>query len=159
MNQWRYIYNKVWPAVCGAAMLLASCDDPRTFDRFEHTDAADWSTDEPVVFAVPHQSPGTYALDVMLRSTLACPYQTVTLLVETTTLPRHSVRRDTVVCTVNDSQGHPAGQAGLSSNETTHRAATLTLARGDSLQVAVRHLMRREELPGIRDVGIRLTRQ
>lgn len=160
MNKRRSIYNKVLAmAACCAVVLLAACDDARAYDHFEHADAEGWSTDEPLTFSVPRQTAGSYALDVTLRSTLACPYQDVTLLVETTRLPGHAVRRDTVCCTINDSRGHPAGQAGISSNETTHRVATLSVRRGDSLQIAVRHLMRRDELPGIRDVGLCLTRQ
>ena len=48
---------------------------------------------------------------------------------------------------------------GISTYQYNFHLTTLTLNEGDSLHIAVRHNMKREILPGISDIGIRLSQQ
>lgn len=140
-------------------LLLVACADPRTYDHFEHTDATSWETGEALVFDVPRQWEGVYTMTFGVRTTVDYPYKNLAVVVETTVLPQRSVRRDTVMCAVSDNLGHPTGQRGISTCEHSAAVCAIRLQENDSLHVSVRHLMQREELPGVSEVGIRLEKQ
>lgn len=142
-----------------AVLLMAACDDQRTFDRYVPVESQTWDSAEEVCFDVPRQAEGTYTMTLGLRQTTAYPYTNIAVAVETTVLPRHTVRRDTVRCTMNDGVGRPMGQHGVSVSERNAGICAFHLQQGDSLHIAVRHLMQRQDLPGVSDVGIRLEKE
>lgn len=150
------IHHIIYKMVLGAAVMLTACDDPRTYDHFEHTDTTAWDAEDALCFDVPRQWEGTYDMELRLRSTLDYPYQNLSVVVETTVLPSRQTHRDTVSLTLNDDKGHPTRQSGISLSEIQKHVTTLTLLRSDSLHISVRHLMRRTSLPGISEVGIKL---
>lgn len=145
--------------VAMATVMLMACEDPRTYDHFEHTDTTAWDTEDALSFDVPRQWEGSYDVVLGLRSTLAYPYQNLSVVVETTVLPSHKEQCDTVNLTINDQEGRPAGQSGISISEIKQHVTTLTLQRSDSLHISVHHLMRRNSLPGISEVGITLSKR
>lgn len=146
-----YIYK-----VALAVAALTACADTRSYDHYEHTAVEGWERNEAVAFDVQPQWAGTYSMQLGLRATQAYPYRNLSVVVETTVLPRKTCRRDTVNCTLNDQLGRMTGKNGVSLSETLHAINELQLKQGDSLHVEVRHLMRRDALPGISEVGIRL---
>lgn len=145
-------------ALAAVGMLMA-CDEPRTYDHFEHTDTTAWDTEDALSFDIPRQWEGDYDMTLGLRSTLDYPYQNLSLVVETTILPSHKEQRDTVNLTINDQKGRPTGQSGISISEVQQHVTTLTLQRSDSLHVSVHHLMHRSSLPGISEIGIKLEKR
>ncbi len=66
--------------------------------------------------------------------------------------------QDTITCNIIDDNGSLVGKRGISNTEIMRFTTGLNINRGDSLYVTVRHIMSREQLPGISDVGIRLTK-
>lgn len=146
-------------AIIAAALLVAACDDGRVYDSFAQVDMAEWSAQDTAYFDVPRQSAGQYALTLTVRSTGDYPYQNLALVVETTIVPRHLLQRDTVFCTLRDAAPQPLSQQGVSLSERSFGVRALQLQRGDSLHIAVRHVMRRNALPGISEVGLRLESQ
>lgn len=146
-----YIYMVVM-----AVAVLVACADTRSFDHYEHTDVQGWSRSDAVTFDVQPQWKGIYSMQLGLRATQDYPYRNLSVVVETTVLPRKECRRDTVSCTLNDDLGRMTGNNGVSLAETQHVVNELHLQQGDSLHITVHHLMRYETLPGVSEVGIRL---
>ena len=72
--------------------------------------------------------------------------------------PRNQIRIDTLSCRLIDKNGMVKGR-GLSYYQYNFHLTTLQLNAGDTLNVRVRHHMKREILPGIANVGIRLSKQ
>lgn len=148
------------------AVMLTACEETRQYDHYEHTDVEGWYTSDRLAFDVPPLSAGTYRVSIGLRATVGYPYRNLALCMETTVLPRGWKKGErpapdsrTVTCTVNDERGNMTGHTGVSLSETLTPAGTLTVGEGDSLHIELRHIMRRELLPGITDVGLRLERQ
>lgn len=157
MSVKRHIYNKVVAALL--AFGLSACQDARVYDHYEHTSAEEWECGDTLFFDVPQQQGGEFALDVGLRTTAAFPYRSLTLVVETSVFPSGETQRKRIWCTVHNEAESTGKQNGLSIAETMHRVGTLSLKQGDSLHVAIHHDMQREDLPGISEVGLRLSRK
>ncbi len=139
------------------AISVFSCDNPRVFDEYKAIAQEGWERNDVLKFNVPKmQQAGTYQQWVQLRAYQKYPFQTVTLIVEQTIFPKKQVYRDTVECHIINEEGRLVGKNGISSTEVVAPLRTLELQQGDSLAISVRHDMRRELLPGISDVGIRI---
>ncbi|WP_373277524.1 hypothetical protein [Prevotella falsenii] len=52
-----------------------------------------------------------------------------------------------------------AGKRGITTSEIQQRIAIFPLQRNDSLRISVRHIMSKELLQGISDVGIRIVKR
>lgn len=66
--------------------------------------------------------------------------------------------QDTITCRIIGDDGRLVGKRGITNSEITHHVCSFVLERNDSLNIAVRHIMSKEQLQGISDVGIRLIR-
>ena len=66
---------------------------------------------------------------------------------------------DTVNCEIVNDKGTLVGQKGITSTEICQPITSFQLNRNDSLHVTIHHIMSRESLPGISDVGIRLLKK
>lgn len=140
-----------------------SCTDSRAYDHYEPVELDGWGRNDTTRYCVPRQGEGKYAMQLGLRATQAYPYKTVSLIVEWKVIPNKErsasrVAADTVVCRIIDDKGRLSGKSGVSSSELLQHVSSFRLNRGDSLFVTVRHIMSRDLLPGISDVGIQLDR-
>lgn len=149
----------------------ASCTGKKVYDHYEHTDIAGWDKADTLFFAVqPLDVGGRYATELGLRINDAFPFQSLTLIVEQTVIKKaigdHKVPKtklesqkhiDTLTCTLFDNKGAVKGQ-GISYYQYHFRVSELSLHQDDSLQITVRHDMKREIMPGIADVGISISR-
>ena len=141
---------------CILLSLLSSCKREVVYHQYRHTSVAGWERNETVSFAVPPvlQS-GDYTAELGLRINSSYPFMGLSLIVEQTVLPEHRTRIDTLHCQLIDEKGNPRGQ-GISYYQYAFHVSDLSLSKGDSLQVIVKHYMKREILPGISDVGFAL---
>ena len=96
--------------------------------------------------------------EIGLRINSAYPFMSLNLIVEQTVYPSHETHCDTLRCSLIDKQGNAKGR-GISHYQYLFHLTTLKLNKGERLYVAIRHDMKREILPGISDIGIRLTRK
>ena len=71
--------------------------------------------------------------------------------------PQHLLRTDTLNCRLIDKNGTVKGR-GLSYYQYNLHLTTLRLNAGDTLNIRVRHFMKRENLPGIANIGVRLSK-
>ena len=79
------------------------------------------------------------------------------IIVKQTTLPSGVSRTDTLSCTLADEDGNILGK-GVNYYQHVFPLTNISLSEGESVVIAIRHNMIRETLPGIADVGIRLSK-
>ena len=92
-------------------------------------------------------------MDLGLRINDSYPFTSLTLIIQKTYFPSMTISSDTIRCRLRDEKGVPRRQ-GVSYYQYTFPIAELQLQYDDSIQVTVRHDMKREMLPGIGDIGI-----
>lgn len=139
------------------ATAIASCDVPIVYSHYEHTPLAGWERNDTLVFCVPPvREPGRFNEEIGMRIVDSYPFTSISLIVEQRVFPGYRSRRDTIRCTLVDDNGFYKGP-GVDLHQSTFPLGYIDLKRGDSLCIKVRHVMKREMLPGISDVGITLT--
>ncbi len=153
----RYILLYICTAVL-SSLFLAGCNSNTAYNHYEHTPVAGWERNDTLFFdAGPIISSGQYVEEVGLRINGEYPFTGLNLVVEQTIEPSHERHSDTLCCSLISEHGVAKGR-GISNYQYIFHLTTLKLEQGDKLRVAVRHDMKREILPGIADIGVRLTR-
>ncbi len=143
-------------AVISLTMALTACDKAVVHDEFKPTPIEGWEKNDTMVYAVKRLARGgVYRQEVGLRITREFPFTGVSLLVERIVEPGHKVFADTLNCRLYDEEGNVKGR-GVSLFQYNFILSDVEMQKGDSLNVRIRHLMKREILPGISDIGFRL---
>ncbi len=142
--------------VLTVALLFSGCNRKVVYNQYAHTPIAGWERNDTLYFDVPPSARSQVVYEELgLRINSLYPFRDLFLIVEQTTLPSGVVRRDTVSCSLIDREGRIKG-SGISYYQYNMRIADLSLNKGDSLHIGIRHNMKREILPGIADVGLLL---
>lgn len=138
---------------------LSACSDSKVYDHYEHTPLAGWEKNDLLSFSVPAaKEDGLYTTDLGLRINATYPFMSLTLIVDQHILPADTTVSDTLSCDLIDTDGKTHGQ-GVNFYQYQFHISQLPLHQGDSLQVSVRHDMKREILPGISDIGLIVERK
>ena len=144
--------------------LLSSCKDSLVYDSYTHTPIAGWEKNDTLSFEVPPlAASGYYQEQLGLRITGAYPFMGLTLIVEQTIYPDKEKKWekiekvDTIQCDLIDKNGVTKGQ-GISYYQYNFPINVYHISEKDSIHVTVRHDMKREILPGISDIGLKLSR-
>lgn len=147
--------NSIWGAVL-LATIISACESKVAYDRYDDVSVAGWNKTDSLRFDIPPvDTTGTYSMEGGLRINGAFPFMSITLIVNTTIPNRHIARTDTVTCQTISKNGKPIGK-GVNFFQTRFPITNMQLTKGDSLHITVRHGMRREELPGVINVGVKL---
>lgn len=142
--------------MCMAATVVASCTTNTVYDSYAHTPLAGWEKNDTLTFEIkPLVAGGEYSEHIGLRMTNAFPFTSISLIVEQHIYPRDKVLTDTIKCAITDQRGNFLGD-GVSSYQYMFPLKEITLSRGDSVHVSIRHNMKREILPGVSDVGLKI---
>lgn len=142
-----------------AMLLLYSCDSRKVYSRYEHVETSGWEKADTIWFEVPPVSKsGTYREELGLRSNGHFPYQELTIEIRQTIWPAGKQLSYHMSCPIFENNGRPNG-AGISLYQNEFPFSDIQLNAGDSLRIAVIHQMRRDQMPGIADVGISLIQQ
>lgn len=143
---------------------LASCKDSLVYDSYSHTPIAGWEKNDTLSFDIPPLAmAGYYQEQLGLRITGAYPFMGLTLIVEQTIYPNEHDKYDkiekvdTIQCALIDNNGVTKGQ-GISSYQYNFPVNVYRMNANDSLHVTIRHDMKREILPGISDIGFKISR-
>ena len=152
-SRWLYI-----GVLLTVAIGLASCNRKTIYYHYEHAPVAGWEKNDVLSFDVSPVSEGTYREELGLRIDKSYPFMGLCLVIKQTILPSGYVHSDTLNCSLIDPDGNNKGP-GLSYYQYNFHVNTLRLQEGDSLHITVKHNMKREIMPGISDIGIRLDRQ
>ena len=152
-----------------ALMVIAvgavSCSDPRTYDQYKNVSLQGWSRNDTLTFDIPRQWEGNYQLDLCLRAAQTYPYRNISMIMDRKVIyykqhkKQEKTYSDTINCEIINDKGILVGQKGISNTEIRQAITAFRLNRNDSMHVTIRHIMSRESLPGISDVGIRLLKK
>jgi gliding motility-associated lipoprotein GldH len=140
--------------VLATLLLLTACMRGVVYDHYEHTVVSGWEKIDTLSYSVPRLAEGgLYDVTLGLRVNSKYPFQSLTLIVEQQAFPSKKTHIDTLNCVLTDKKGKVKGN-GISHFQYNFRVSELHMEANDSLQITVRHDMKREILPGISDVGI-----
>lgn len=138
-------------------MLLTACNKRTVYYHYEHTPLTGWERNDTISFVVgPIGEDGLYEEEVGLRITGEYPFMGLNIIVEQQLASTQEKHCDTLVCDLVNDHGTAKG-AGVS--QYMFRLPTLELQAGEKLFVAIRHDMKREILPGISDIGVKVSRK
>ncbi len=143
--------------------VFSSCCQGTVFDEYVHTPIAGWEKNDTLSFDIPPlQESGFYQESLGLRITGDYPFMGLTLIVEQNIY--HNMRKmaaeckvDTLNCQLVDQNGASKGQ-GISYIQYNFPINLYEMHQGDSIHIAIRHDMKREILPGVSDVGVKISR-
>ena len=148
------LYNIV--SVVMTAAVAVSCATDTVYYSYAHTPVSGWEKNDTLTFNIPGMAaPGTYSQQVGLRMTSAFPFTSISLIVEQRIMPRGKVLTDTIKCPITDIRGNFLGD-GISSFQYMFPLREVTLNKKDSIHVSIRHNMKREILPGVSDIGLKM---
>ena len=139
-------------------LMLTACNDKTVYHYYEQTPASGWEKNDLLSFTIPSiQETGNYTEEVGMRINGSFPFLSLSLIVEQTKLNTGEKQCDTLVCELINKRGYPQGK-GVSQYQYLFPLKTLQLNKGDSLHIEIHHDMKREIVPGITDVGFKLSK-
>lgn len=131
--------------------VLVSCQSDVLYHHYEHVYENGWSQLDTLRFALPPAPhDGTYALQMGVRYTPDFPYCDVSAVIDYGT-----GASDTLLIPFASADGKPLGR-GVSLLHKTLPLPPLYLHEGQQPTISLHHIMRREVLPSIREIGIRV---
>ena len=140
-------------------MLFASCTGGTVLHSYKPLAKEGWERCDTVCFNVPKATEnigGT--LTIGLRTIANIGIQDIVLAVEQTGDAKGVGRCDTVRYPLTDAEGYAlTGGVNCHQYETQH--LPFKLQKGNTAQVRIRHLMSKEVICGITEVGIRIDKQ
>lgn len=145
-------------AAIGTLLSLTGCNEHAIYHSYRHVPKSGWSRRDSLTFDIDTvRAEATYQFELGLRSTDSYPYTVVWLAVEREFSRPDTLRRDTVKCQLMDPVTHRMGK-GIYMYQYAVPVPPMTLYCGQTGQVRITHLMQREVLPGIHDVGVLICR-
>lgn len=139
-------------------LALAGCDNNTVYHHYEQTSVSGWERSDTLLFNVASaKSDAVLKEEVELRINNTYPFMGLCLVVEQTTYPSNVRHIDTLNCQLIDEEGQTKGD-GLNYIQYHFHLTDISVSEGDSLAIAIHHNMKREILPGVVDVGIRLAK-
>lgn len=137
-------------------LVLTACHAGIIYSQYKHVPTAGWEKNDEVSFSVdPIKVDGTYDEEIGIRINNNYPFTAVTLIINQTVFPSYETFSDTLECSLIDDEGNAKGP-GIGHYQYNFHLTTVELQKGDSMQVTIRHDMKREILPGIADIGVTL---
>ena len=135
---------------------MTSCDRLPIYSHYEPTPTSGWEKNDTICFGIPPVSKaGNYKEELGLRINEDYPFRGLCLVIQQTVLPSGYCHNDTLNCNLIDKKGTIRG-IGISHYQYTFHVNTIRLAEGDSLHILVKHNMKREIMPGVTDIGIKI---
>lgn len=141
------------------SFVCSSCDSKTVYNHYQHVSIAGWEKNDALSYEIaPMEHDGTFQETIGLRISNDFPFTGLTLIVEQTVYPSLESQNDTLTCELIDKKGNATGR-GATLYQYHFPIDAMTLHKGDSLSIRIRHDMKREILPGVADIGITLTKQ
>jgi len=139
------------------ALINVSCNQRRIiYNHYEHTPLSGWEKNDSLCFDVkPVAEAGTYRKELGVRISNDFPFLGITMEIRQTILPSGKTTSRDIECKFIDKNGFIQG-SGISLYQYSYPLDNVTLEKGDSLHIVIRHNMKREIMPGIPEIGILL---
>lgn len=143
--------------LCYCAWALMSCSEKAAYKAYQSVSIDGWDASDSVVFTVDSLSQGgNYRAVVGVRSSVAQAYEFRTLFLEVRQQWQGTpLVCDTVACELSDQRGDMEGDGTLY-QQYEFPISHIALQSGQRGRIVVRHIMRREILSGISDIGFLL---
>ena len=139
-------------------LLLASCERSTLMHSYQPLPDNSWNRTDTLLFSLPVLSEDeSFGMLVGLRLTNNYPYEGLILEVAQSCQNPYSNRVDTINYKLTDESGDFT-ENGMNYFQYESQRIPLNLKKGQKGEIRIRHLMHREVLPGIMDVGIRVFR-
>ena len=141
-----------------ALVALCGCQQQVAYHAFRHVYDPGWDKTDTLHFDIkPLMADGSYRLDTELRTDKDYPFQKLMIEVDQTVYPSKERFHDVINCELISENGVISGD-GISYFQYQFHVRDLSLHQGDSIHICLTHHMKREIMPGISDVGVRLSR-
>lgn len=156
--------NYIFSLFITVATILVSCNRKTVYDHYEHTPLTGWEKNDTLIYRMPvFDKGGEYSEILGMRISDNYPFTSICIIVDNTIIPKGnplnlSTQSDTITCSLFDSDGSIKGD-GVSIFQYRNYVKNISVEEGDSLEVRVRHNMKREILNGILDIGIQLNKK
>ena len=133
-----------------AGCVLTACNRNTIYSHYESTSLEGWERSDTLFFEdIVVKATADYKEEIGLRINDEFPFMSLFLVVEQHIRPMNTYRTDTV--------SYVKGR-GLSYYQYNFHLTTLHLNAGDTLDIRVRHNMKREILPGIANIGMTISK-
>ena len=140
-----------------ALLMLCGCQQQVAYHAFCHIDEPGWDKTDTLHFYIsPVARDGNYRLDAELRTDKDYPFQKLTIEIEQTVYPSKESFNNKIDCNLISETGVIEGD-GISYFQYQFYVRGLSLHQGDSVHISLTHNMKREIMPGISDVGVKLS--
>ena len=139
--------------------LLVSCNNETVYHKFVNIEGGKWTKQNKFTFEA-----GSFDSDMTVDESVELrlwardyPYGNISILVEQTLFPAKTKTVDTLTYVFSGRQGDREARSpdGPAFFQVSMPLKTLSLHKGDSLSVTLRHNMKCMALPGVVDVGIK----
>lgn len=148
----------IYMVVC-VCIVCVACTRGTVYNQYESTSLKGWERNDTISFQTEAMEvAGNYLEEVGVRINGDYPFMGLSLVVEQTVIPSKKTYVDTLTCQLIDDSGNATGY-GINHYQYLFPLTTLKLDKGESVRIAIRHCMKREILPGILDVGLKLSHQ
>ena len=142
-------------AVC---MAVSSCKRSTIMHFYCNVPVEGWDQSDVLAFPLDTVGEGgIYNLDIGVRTTNEYPYQKLWLAVDAELSNPDTVFNDTVDCVFADKSGVRSG-SGTNMYQYDFSLGSVVLEKGQTGKFSVHHIMRREIIPGVSNIGLRLSK-
>lgn len=146
-----------WAGAAGICLAVSACGHEDWFHTYRQIPAAVWAKADTLAFELPAvPDSGFYDFSVEMRTTADFPYTGLKIAALTVVGEAVPERRDTVDAPVQSATGAPLGE-GLTLRHHESPLFRLFLPAGERPVLRLFHLMRREDIPGITAVGLKVS--
>lgn len=137
---------------------LMSCTTDTVYHHFRHTAEEGWDKRDTFYFTIDTLlREGDYRTTLCLRTDATYPYRNLSVRAAMTVRPGNTSIMQRLDFRI-ENQDRRANGNGITLKNHEKYIGTIHLKPGDSLTVKVAHNMRRETMPGIKDIGIKVTK-
>ena len=160
----KMLYHGAIVAAIVTAAMVAACYPRTAYFRFFSVNINGWSRDSVLHYDVGAvKEKGYYVEEIGVRANADYPFQQLSLVVDqtviSTTREHGNIHlSDTLTINVYDQMGRVNGR-GVNFKQMMVPLKSIPLEKDDSISMTIRHNMRRFDISGIADVGLRVTMQ
>ncbi len=145
-------------SLLAACIMVFSCSRSTVMHSYRNVPVEGWDQSDALSFSLDTvREGGVFNVDVGVRTTNDYPYQKLWLAVVAELSNPDTVFADTVACVFADKNGVRSGN-GTNMYQYDFNLGSVELEKGQTGKFVVHHIMRREIIPGVSNIGLRLSK-
>lgn len=161
--------SRRWRSFCCTLLLvlmampaISSCtnDEQAVYFSYQDLENGIWDRQYRHAFALDTiRESGRYRVEVCMRTMQVVQFQHVFVTVQQQVAGSRANRTDTIRLTLTDQLGNMAGRGLSLYNYSAELPRSITLRKGQSATLILNHIMRRQQLEGIKQIGLRVYKE